>query len=62
VSYAIADETLEALSQAQKQLLRMGPKNVREIQGKIRELAAALGVAESRLPSPRTSTARNGRP
>jgi hypothetical protein len=62
VSYAIADEALEALSQAQKQLLRMGPKNVREIQGKIRELAAALGVAESRLPPSRTYAARNGRP
>jgi hypothetical protein len=38
------------LSQAQKQLFRMGPKGVRAVQGKVRELAAALGVPESRLP------------
>jgi hypothetical protein len=62
VSYAIADEALEALSQAQKQLLRMGPRNVRTIQDKIRELAAALGVAGSRLPPSRTYAARNDRP
>jgi hypothetical protein len=62
VSYVIIDESLESLSQAQKQLLRMGPKNVRAIQAKIRELAAALGVAASRLPPPRAYAARNGRP
>jgi hypothetical protein len=53
LSYAMADETLEGLSQAQKQLLRMGPGNVRLIQGKIRELAAGLGIPESRLPQPK---------
>jgi hypothetical protein len=50
LSYAMTDETLEGLSQAQKQLFRMGPKGVRAVQGKVRELAAALGVPESRLP------------
>ncbi|HUT07334.1 MAG TPA: DUF3014 domain-containing protein [Candidatus Latescibacteria bacterium] len=51
LSYAMTDETLEALSPAQKQLFRMGPKGVRAVHGKIRELAAALGVPESRLPA-----------
>ncbi|MCK5379748.1 MAG: DUF3014 domain-containing protein [Acidobacteria bacterium] len=43
VSFAYGDERLEGLSEAQKQLLRMGPKNVALIQAKIGELAAALG-------------------
>lgn len=54
LSYAMTDETLEALSPAQKQLFRMGPKGVRAAHGKIRELAAALGVLESRLPLTKT--------
>lgn len=62
LSYSMVDETLENLSQAQKQLLRMGPKNVRMIQGKVRELAAALGIAESRLPRTKVYAARGGRP
>jgi hypothetical protein len=37
--YAFADAELEALSGAQKQLLRMGPRNVQIIQDKLRELA-----------------------
>ena len=39
-----ADRRLEALSPAQRHLLRMGPRNVRMIQGELRTLAAALGV------------------
>lgn len=58
LSYAMTDETLEALSPAQKQLLRMGPKGVRAVHGKIRELAAALGVPESRLPRTKIYTPR----
>jgi hypothetical protein len=54
LSYGMTDETLEALSPAQKQLLRMGPKGVRAVQAKIRELAAALGIPESRLPATKT--------
>jgi hypothetical protein len=42
---AFADPRLEGLTAAQKQLLRMGPRNVRLIQGKLREIAAALGIA-----------------
>jgi len=54
LSYAMTDEKLEGLSQAQKQLLRLGPKGVRAAHGKIRELAAALGVLEARLPESKT--------
>ena len=60
LSYAMTDATLEALSPAQKQLLRLGPDGVRAVHGKIKELAAALGIPESRLPRPRTYTP--GRP
>lgn len=62
LSYMMADEFLEGLSQAQKQLLRMGPKNVRLIQGKIRELAAALGIPEDKLPRARVISAGSARP
>jgi hypothetical protein len=54
LSYAMTDEKLEGLSPAQKQLLRMGPKSVRAVQGKLRDLAAALGVVETRLPQSKT--------
>jgi len=40
----------QALSAAQKQLLRMGPQNVRMVQNKLREIAAALGIPASKLP------------
>jgi hypothetical protein len=49
--YAYADESLESLSPAQKQLMRMGPKNEAKVQAKVRELALALGVPEARLVS-----------
>jgi hypothetical protein len=50
IGYAYADPRLQDLSAAQKQLLRMGPENVRTIQGKLREIAAAVGIPASRLP------------
>jgi len=56
LSYSMTDETLEALSQAQKQLLRMGPKGVQAVHDKIRELAAAMGIPASRLPQTKTYT------
>lgn len=37
-----ADPRLERLTPAQKLLLRMGPRNVRVVQGKLREIAAEL--------------------
>jgi hypothetical protein len=40
-----ADARLEGLAPAQKQLLRTGPRNVTIIQGKLREIAAALGMS-----------------
>lgn len=54
VTYAYADPRLEALSDAQRQLLRMGPRNVQKVQQKLRELALVLGVPEDALPQPST--------
>lgn len=52
VGYAFVDPKLEALSGAQKQLLRTGPQNVRRIQASVRGIALALGVPAGRLPAP----------
>jgi DUF3014 family protein len=52
--FGYADPALEQLTPAQKQLLRMGPRNVRIIQAKLREIALALGIAPTRLPAART--------
>jgi hypothetical protein len=41
---AFADPRLEELTAAQQQLLRMGPRNLRVIQEKLREIAGALGM------------------
>ena len=43
------DERLESLSPSQKQFLGMGPDNVRTIQAKLRQIALAVGIADSRL-------------
>jgi hypothetical protein len=50
VLYQFADSRLERLAPAQKQLLRMGPRNGRLIQEKLRQVAAALGIPAERLP------------
>lgn len=50
VVYGFADERLQAMSAAQKQFFRMGPQNVRIVQGKLREIATAVGISPSRLP------------
>jgi hypothetical protein len=42
IGFRYADPKLEALTPAQKQFLRIGPRNVRLVQGKLREIAAAL--------------------
>jgi len=42
IGFRYADPKLEGLTAAQKQFLRTGPRNVRIVQGKLRELAAAL--------------------
>jgi hypothetical protein len=50
IGYAYADERLESLTAAQKQLLRMGPGNVRIIKTRLREIALALGIPPTHLP------------
>jgi hypothetical protein len=42
VAYAYDDPKLESLSPAQKQLLRMGPRNARAVRAKLQEIAALL--------------------
>ncbi len=46
IVYAFAEDSLENLSHAQRQLLRMGPENARRVQGKLRQLRDALGWPE----------------
>jgi len=41
--YTFADPRLENLGQVEKQLLRMGPRNMRLVQAKAREIRDALG-------------------
>jgi hypothetical protein len=53
IGYGFADARLERLAPAQKQLLRMGPKNVRVVQSSLRSIALALGIPTGRLPPPR---------
>ena len=50
IGYGFADPKLEALTGAQKQLLRMGPRNVRTVQASLRAIALALGIPAERLP------------
>jgi len=51
IGYGYADERLESLTPAQKQLLRMGPRHVRVVKAKLREIALALGIPASHLPA-----------
>ena len=44
VTYEWSDPELEGLDAAQRHFLRMGPRNVRMVQTKLRELAPALGI------------------
>ncbi len=50
VAYEFADPKLQSLSSAQRQFLRMGPRNVRLIQAKLREIAPFLGIPAESLP------------
>lgn len=52
VLYKFADERIERLTPAQKQLLRIGPRNAGLVQGKLRDVARALGIPAERLPAP----------
>ena len=44
IGFRYADPKLEALTAAQKQFLRIGPRNVRIVQEKLRELQPALAA------------------
>jgi hypothetical protein len=48
--YAFTDPALEALTPAQKQLLRTGSVNMQKIQAALRSIALALGIPAERLP------------
>ena len=50
IGFRYADPKLEALTPAQKQFLRIGPRNVRLVQGKLKEMAAALAPAAPKAP------------
>lgn len=52
IGYGYVDERLESLTPAQRQLLRMGPRNARVIKARLREIALALGIPPSHLPAP----------
>jgi hypothetical protein len=52
IGYGYADDRLESLTPAQKQLLRMGPRNARVIKAKLRDIALALGIPPAHLPAP----------
>lgn len=42
MTYAYSDPRLESLPPAQKQFLRLGPRNGRIVRGKLEEIAALL--------------------
>ena len=50
-TYQYKDEQIESLSAAQKQLLRMGPRNVRIVKDKLQELAIAMRLVP-KTPEP----------
>jgi hypothetical protein len=52
IGYGFADSRLEDLAPSQKQLLRMGSRNVRTVQSSLRSIALALGIPAARLPPP----------
>lgn len=52
IGYRFADPEIEKLTAAQKQLLRMGPRNLRQVQSALRAIARELGIPAERLPAP----------
>jgi hypothetical protein len=50
LSYVFVDADIEALPSAQKQLLRMGPDNMRIVLTKLREIAVQLGLHPESVP------------
>jgi hypothetical protein len=51
IGYAFYADRYEGLSDAQKPLLRMGPRNARIIKTKLRDIAVVLGIPAARLPA-----------
>ena len=54
VMFTYVNPSLESLSKAQRQLMRMGPRNQRIVQAKLREIAQHLGIPAESLPAERT--------
>ena len=52
VGFRFVETRLENLTGAQKQLVRMGPANMRVVQGRLRLFALAIGIQSPRLPAP----------
>ncbi len=53
IGFRYVDAKLEALTPAQKQFLRMGPRNVRLVQGKLRQVTEALAEPrQAERPAP----------
>lgn len=50
MSYAYANPAFESLTAAQRQLLRMGPRNVKIVKAKLRAVAGFLGIPDAALP------------
>jgi len=50
--YGYAAKDVEELLPAQKQLLRLGPRNARMVKSSLRSIALALGIPAGRLPAP----------
>ena len=48
---SVLDNMFEDLTGAQKQFLRMGPRNVGIIKVKLRQIALALGIPSDQLPA-----------
>lgn len=51
IGYRFLNTSIESLSGAQKQLVRMGPRNQRIIQSRIRQFMLAAGIAADKLPA-----------
>jgi hypothetical protein len=62
IGFRYADPRLESLSPAQKQLLRIGPRNVRVVQGQLRALRAALAAAPGITPEEAPAAAGSAPP
>lgn len=50
ISFGYADTRLQNLGPVEKQLLRMGPRNVRLVQERVRAIASELGIPAADLP------------